>query len=71
MFGPKWSFLFMYGSHDMRHRFFHGLTGCQRTPGDQGVIAWYQSQGKQLPWELSGCIHKFSLDTSFTAWYQS
>ena len=21
MYGPKWPFLLMYGSHDMRHRF--------------------------------------------------
>ena len=29
--------LLMYGSHDMRHKVFRGLTGCQRTPGDRGV----------------------------------
>ena len=23
---------------------FRGLTGSQRTPGDRGVTAWYQSQ---------------------------
>ena len=37
MYGPKWPFLLMYGSHDMRHRFFRRLTGCQRTPGDRGI----------------------------------
>ena len=50
---------------------FRGLTGSQRTPGFWGVTAWYQSKGKRLPWELSGCGYKFSPDTSFTAWYQS
>ena len=29
---PKWPFLHMYGSHDMRHVDFRGLTGSQRTP---------------------------------------
>ena len=39
-----------------RHpQLFRRLTGCQRTPGFWGVTAWYQSQGKRLPWELSGC----------------
>ena len=34
MYGPKWPFLLMYESHDMRHGLFRGLTGCQRhTPG--------------------------------------
>ena len=37
MYGPKWLFLLMYESHDMRHRFFHWLTGCQRTPRIWGV----------------------------------
>ena len=55
-----------------RHpRIFRGLTGCQRTPRFWGVIAWYQSKGIRLPWELGGCIHKFSPDTRFIAWYQS
>ena len=31
---PKWPFLHMYRSHDMRHVDFRGLTGSQRTtPG--------------------------------------
>ena len=30
---PKWPFLHVYGSHDMRLVEFHGLTGSQRTPG--------------------------------------
>ena len=29
---PKWPFLHMYGSHDMRLVDFHRLTGSQRTP---------------------------------------
>ena len=33
MYGPKWPFLLMYMSHDMRH-IFRRLTGGQRdTPG--------------------------------------
>ena len=28
---------------------FHGLTGSQRTPGNGGVTAWYQSLGIRLP----------------------
>ena len=40
---------------------FRGLTGSQRTPGFWGVTAWYQSQGKRLPWELGGCSYKCSL----------
>ena len=34
--GPKWPFLLMYVSHDMRHTGFHGLTGCQRDPREMG-----------------------------------
>ena len=67
----KWPFLLMYVFHDVRHVEFRGLTGSQRTPRVLGVTAWYQSEGKRLPWELGGCRYKFSLDTSFTAWYQS
>ena len=34
----------------IRHaRVFRGLTGSQRTPGDRGVTAWYQSLGIRLP----------------------
>ena len=40
---PKWPFLHMYRSHDVRHVEFRGLTGSQRTPGFWGVTAWYQS----------------------------
>ena len=36
-----------------RHpRLFRRLTGCQRTPGFWGVIAWYQSLGIRIPREL-------------------
>ena len=28
---------------------FRGLTGSQRTPGNRGVTAWYQSLGIRLP----------------------
>ena len=31
----------MYGSHDMRHVDFRGLTGSQRTPRVWGVT-WYE-----------------------------
>ena len=33
---PKWSFLLMYGSHDMRHTVFHRLTVVKGTPRDLG-----------------------------------
>ena len=33
-----------------RHpRIFRGLTGCQRTLGNWGVTAWYQSLGIRIP----------------------
>ena len=36
-----------------RHsRVFRGLTGSQRTPGNWGVTAWYQSLGIRIPREL-------------------
>ena len=31
--GPYWVILFMYGSHDMRHTGFHGLTMINGTLG--------------------------------------
>ena len=34
--GPKWPFLLMYGSHDMRHTGFRKLTSCQQDPRDSG-----------------------------------
>ena len=33
---PKWSFLLMYGSHNMRHTVFHRLTVVKGTPRDFG-----------------------------------
>ena len=33
-------------------RVFRRLTGCQRTPRDWGVTAWYQSLGIRIPREL-------------------
>ena len=33
-------------------RVFRGLTGSQRTPGEWGVTAWYQSLGIRIPREL-------------------
>ena len=35
----KWPFLHMYGSHDMRHVDFRGLTGSQQTPRVWSVTA--------------------------------
>ena len=32
MYGPTWPFLFMYGSHDMRHIGFRRLTVVNGTP---------------------------------------
>ena len=32
-----WPFLFMYGSHDMRHVGFHKLTVVNGTPGFWGI----------------------------------
>ena len=37
-----------------RSRVFRGLMGCQRTPGDRGVTAWYQSIGIRIPRALRG-----------------
>ena len=35
MYGPKWPFLLMYGSNDMRHS-FPQVDGGQRDPRDLG-----------------------------------
>ena len=45
---PKWPFLHMYGSHDMRHVDFRGLTGSQRTPRDRGVTEQFITFDKAL-----------------------
>ena len=36
MYEPKWSFLLMYGSHDMRHTGFPRVDGGQRDPRNLG-----------------------------------
>ena len=36
MYGSKWPFLLMYGSHDMRHTSFLRVDGGQRDPRDLG-----------------------------------
>ena len=41
-----------------RHsRVFRWLTGSQRTPGNRGVTAWFQSLGIRIPSELRLGIH--------------
>ena len=37
MYGSHGAILHVYGSHDVRHIDFRGLTGGQRTPQDWGV----------------------------------
>ena len=37
MYGPKWPFLLMYGSHDMRHTGFPRVDGLSTDPGIWGV----------------------------------
>ena len=39
MYGPKWPFLLMYESYDMRHRFSTGsrVDGLSTDPRDRGV----------------------------------
>ena len=32
MYGPKWPFLLMYGSHDVRHIGFPRVDGLSRDP---------------------------------------
>ena len=34
MYGPKWSFLLMYGSHDMRYTGFPQVNGLSTDPRD-------------------------------------
>ena len=36
MYGPKWPFLLMYGSHDMRHTGFLWVDGLSTDPRDLG-----------------------------------
>ena len=36
MYGPKWPFLLMYGSHDLRHSGFPRVNGWSTDPRDLG-----------------------------------
>ena len=36
MYGPKWLFLLIYGSHDMRHTGFPRVDGLSTDPRDLG-----------------------------------
>ena len=36
MYGPDVAILFTYGSHEVRHADFHGLTVVNETPRDLG-----------------------------------
>ena len=36
MYGPKWPFLLMYGSHNMRHTGFPRVDGLSMDPRDLG-----------------------------------
>ena len=37
MYGPKWPFLLMYESYDMRHKGFSQVDKLSTDPWDQGV----------------------------------
>ena len=41
MYGPKWPFLLIYGSHDMRHTGFPQVDSGQRDPRDLGRHTYY------------------------------
>ena len=41
-----------FGQVTRHSRVFRKLTGSQRTPGEWGVTAWYQSLGIRIPREL-------------------
>ena len=48
MYGPKWQFLLMRGSHDMRHTGFLHVDGLSTDPRDLGrhiTHAWYMGKG--------------------------
>ena len=50
MYEPKWPFLLMYESHDMRHTGFPRVDGLSmRHPEIWGVTVWYQSLGIRIP----------------------
>ena len=36
MYGPKWPFLLIYGSHNMRHTAFPQVDGLSTDPRDLG-----------------------------------
>ena len=61
MYGPHVAILLMCVSRNTRRVDFRGLTGSQWTPRVWGVTAWYQSQGKRLPWELGGCRVRYTI----------
>ena len=47
MYGPKWPFLLMYGSHDMRHIGFLRVDGLSTDPRDLGL-----HMSEELCWEI-------------------
>ena len=50
--GSMWPFLLMYGSHDMRHTGFRGLTVVNGTPGirvSQARSSWPPARASRLP----------------------
>ena len=51
MYGPKWPFLLMYGSHGMRHTGIPRVDGLSTAPGKWGVTVNL----------LINCIFKFFL----------
>ena len=54
-----------------RHpRIFRGLTGCQQTPRFGASQLGIRARVNDYPVSSGLGIHKFSPDTSFTAWYQ-
>ena len=60
-YGPHVAILLMCVSRNKRRVDFRGLTGSQQTPQFWGVTTWYQSKGKRLPWELSGCRVRYTI----------
>ena len=53
--GPKWPFLLMYGSHDMRHTGFPQVDGGQRDPRDLGHIFFFTI--KHLSYYVVNYLH--------------
>ena len=53
MYGPKWPFLLMYGSHDMRHTSFPRVDGLSTDPWDLGRhILIYKTKSFYFKWSL-------------------